>query len=191
MEDTIFPKGFRDCFTADLYARTDKRYSWFRLLGRMIFNPGYSVVVNYRLARYYKKSSLPLTSWLGKLMLASLSRTPGVEIRTDTDIGVGLLICHPHDIVIGEGSKIGKNVTIYNGVSLGARTLMKVDDNKQVNSRYPIIEDGVTLFSGSKIIGQVTIGTNSIVGANSVVNRSFPADSVIAGVPARQVNKKE
>jgi len=191
VEDTIFPNGFRDCFTADLYAGTDKRYSWFRLLGRMIFNPGYSVVVNYRLARYLKRSLLPLTSWIGKLMLARISRAPGVEIRTNTDIGIGLLICHPHDIVIGEGSKIGKNVTIYNGVSLGARTLMQVDDNKHVNSRYPIIEDGVTLFSGSKIIGQVTIGTNSIVGANSVVNRSFPADSIIAGVPARQVNKKE
>ena len=191
MEDTIFPKGFWNCFIADLYARTDKRYSWFRLLGRMILNPGYSVVVKYRLARYFKKSSLPLTSLLGKLILARISHAPGVEIRTDTDIGVGLLICHPHDIVIGEGTKIGKNVTIYNGVSLGARTLMQVDDNKQVNSRYPTIEDGVTLFSGSKIIGRVTIGTNSIVGANSVVNKPFPADSIIAGIPARRINKKE
>jgi len=191
MEDQAFPKGFCNCFKVDLYARTEKRYSWLGLLGRKIFNPGYSCVVNYRLAMYFKRSSIPLTTWFGKLILAKLSRSPGVEIRTSKEIGPGVMICHPHDIVIGEGAVIGKNVTIYNGVSLGARIPIEMDDNKQVDTRYPVIEDGVTLFSGAKVIGPVTIGQGSVVGANSVVNRSFGADSTIAGAPAREIKKKE
>ena len=84
---------------------------------------------------------------------------------------------------------IGKNVTIYNGVSLGARTRQVLDENKNDNTRYPTIENGVTIFSGAKIIGPVTIGKDFIVGANSVVNTSFPANSVIAGVPAQLIGK--
>ena len=91
---------------------------------------------------------------------------------------------HPRDIVLGAGCKIGKNVTIYNGVTLGARTIKSEDNEKDTDRRYPTIEDDVILFAGAKVIGPITIGKGSIVGANSVVNKSFPANSNIAGVPA-------
>ncbi|MHC4443334.1 MAG: serine O-acetyltransferase [Planctomycetota bacterium] len=82
-------------------------------------------------------------------------------------------------------------MTIYNGVSLGARTIQKLDEHKETENRYPTIEDDVVIFPGAKIIGPVVIGAGSIVGANSVVNQSFPANSIIAGAPARQVGTRK
>jgi len=112
---------------------------------------------------------------------------PGVEINCREDVGAGLRIAHAHDIVIGAGARIGRNVTLYNGVTLGARRYEDAEEGAYDSSRYPIIEDGVTVFSGAKVLGPVTIGKNCIVGANSVVLESFPEDSVLAGVPARLV----
>jgi serine O-acetyltransferase len=68
---------------------------------------------------------------------------------------------------------------------------MADDENKDTNTRYPAVEEGVTIFSGTKIIGPITIGKNSIVGANSVVSDSFPENSVIVGVPARLVGERK
>ena len=116
---------------------------------------------------------------------------PGVEFRVRNEIGKGLHIYHPHDIVLGAGCRIGQNVVIYNGVTLGAKTLRDIDENKDVFARYPTIEDGVLIFAGAKIIGPVTIGRNSIVGANAVVMDSFPANSILAGIPARLVGKRD
>lgn len=182
---------FCDCFTIDIYARSEKRYGFFGLLRMLLFNPGYRVVVYYRIATYLNKVRFPrrITSLLGSLILTRLIRVPGVEFRTKFEIGEGLSTYHPHDIVIGAGSRIGKNVNIYNGVTLGARTLMSIDENKDKLTRYPTIEDGVTIFPGAKIIGPVTIGKNSIVGANSVVNQSFEENSIIAGSPARLMGR--
>ena len=183
---------FRDCFTIDLYARSNRRFGAGALLRKLIFNCGYRVVVYYRIATYLGKVRFPrrLAALMGSLILVRLCRVPGVEIRMKDEIGAGILMYHPHDIVLGVGCRIGRNVTIYNGVTLGARTLKTIDENKEVGGRYPVIENGVTIFAGAKIIGPVTIGENSIVGTNSVVNRSFPANSVIAGSPGRVVGER-
>jgi len=116
---------------------------------------------------------------------------PGVEINCGEDVGPGFRIAHAHDIVIGAGVRIGRNVTLYNGVTLGARRYKDAEKGAHDSLRYPIIDDGVTVFSGAKVLGPVTIGKNCIVGANSVVLESFPEDSVIAGVPARLVRSLE
>jgi serine O-acetyltransferase len=178
---------FSDCFTIDYYARTGKKLSFGEWLWELIFDPGFRVVVYYRVALFLKTLTFPRRTAriFGDLILMRLIRVPGVEFRTLGVIGEGLHIYHPHDIVIGKGVKIGKNVTIFNGVTLGARTLLVEDDCKDNDTRYPIIGNNVTIFPGAKIFGPVTIGDNCIVGANSVVNRSFPADSIIAGSPAR------
>lgn len=184
---------FCDCFTVDIKAREPGPYSLRELFKELIFDPGYRAVVYYRIAMFLRKVRFPkrLTNLLSALILVRICRVPGVEIRTKFEIGEGLRIFHPHNIVLGAGCRIGRNVTIYNGVSLGARTLKAIDENKDVVSRYPTIEDGVTIFAGAKIIGPVTIGRNSIVGANSVVNESFPENSIIVGSPAQLVGKRE
>lgn len=179
--------NFFDCFTIDIKARNEKL-----TLRRLLFSLPYRSVVLYRIASWFRDSQLPrvVRNLIANHILYKLSKAPGVEINTKQTIGSGLSLTHPHDIVIGEGVRIGKNVTIYNGVTLGALTLKAIDKNKDVSTRYPLIEDGVTIFSGAKVIGPVSIGKNSIIGANSVVNDSFPENSVIAGIPARLLNKR-
>ncbi len=183
----------RDCFTADLRARSPQRYSPGELLLKLILNPGYRVVVYYRIAVFLRKARFPrrLTNLCASLIRVRLSRVPGVEISVRNDIGYGLHFPHPHDIVLGVGCRIGKNVRFYNGVTLGARTLKAMDENQDDDTRYPTIENGVTIFPGSKIIGPVTIGRDSVVGANSVVTRSFPPNSIIAGAPARLIGGEQ
>lgn len=184
---------FRDCLTVDVYARTNQRHSFGHLFKKLIRDIGYRTVVHYRIAIFFKNIRFPkrLGSLLCSWILMRLCRVPGVEFPAEYEIGEGLLMYHPHDIVLGAGCRIGRNVTIYNGVTLGARTLKTLDKNKDISDRYPVIEDGVTIFSGAKVIGPVRIGKNSIIGANSVVNDSFPENSTIAGIPARLLNKKD
>lgn len=182
-----------ECFTIDLYSRQPTKFLKRELLKNFIFNPGYRVVVYYRLSLYLQNVKIlkRIAHIISRLIIIRLCRVPGVEIRTRFEIGEGLSFYHPHDIVIGAGARIGKNVTIYNGVTLGARTIRDEDAIKDIESRYPTIGNGVIIFSGSKIIGPVSIGDNSIVGANSVVIHSFPPNSVIAGSPARLINSRE
>ncbi len=184
---------FFECFTIDSRSRTGRTPPLGMLIRRMTFEPGYRAVVYYRISLYLKSVRFPRRlAFLGsRLILMRLNRVPGVEIRTNIPIGEGLSVHHAHDIVIGAGARIGKNVTIFNGVTLGARTLQEEDEEKDSANRYPTIGHGVTIFPGAKIVGAVEIGDNSVVGANSVVNRSFPAESIIAGSPARLIRAKK
>tara|TARA_B100001971_G_C18053784_1_gene464233 strand:- start:152 stop:514 length:363 start_codon:yes stop_codon:yes gene_type:complete len=108
----------------------------------------------------------------------------GTKIEYNANIGEGFLIAHSQEIVIGRGSIIGNHVTVYQGVSLGVKDLNPENINK-----FPIIENDVILFAGAKIIGNVRVGRDSIVGTNSVVVNDIPPNSVAVGVPAKIVKK--
>jgi serine acetyltransferase len=183
---------FLDCFTMDL--RPDARKRTLRaLLLRYFLAVDYRVVVRYRMAMWVRGKIIPakLGRLIARRMLWRLSLCPGVEINCTEEIGAGFKVAHAHDIVIGAGARIGRNVTLYNGVTLGARRYADAEEDLGDHSRYPILEDGVTIFSGAKVLGSVTVGRGSIVGANSVVLESFPENSVIAGVPARLIRSLE
>ena len=96
-----------------------------------------------------------------------------------SNIGKNLSMPHPMGIVIGGDTKIGENCTIYQYVTIG-----------QNNNKFPKIGDNVTIYAGAKIIGDVEIGNNVIVGANAVVTHDVPNNSVVAGVPAKIIKKK-
>ncbi|WP_251972479.1 serine O-acetyltransferase [Sphaerotilus microaerophilus] len=106
------------------------------------------------------------------------------DISCRAKIGPGLVIVHGHDIVIGADVIIGRDCTIFNGVTLGNRNLIRSSLGNQ-----PHIGDKVTLSTGSKILGRICIGDNSVVGANAVVISDVPENSTVVGVPGRVINK--
>jgi serine O-acetyltransferase len=106
----------------------------------------------------------------------------GIEIAVRCHIGPGLFFPHTQGTVIGAWS-IGSNATIFQGVTLGAR---EIDFSYEEHSR-PVIGNNVTIGSGAKVLGGVEICDNARVGANSVVLKSVPANSLAVGAPARVV----
>jgi len=109
----------------------------------------------------------------------------GIEIAVRCPIGPGLFLPHTQGTVIGAWS-IGSNATIFQGVPLGGREV----DFTYTQASRPMLEDGVTLGSGAKVLGGLTIGRNARVGANSVVLASVPQDALAVGAPARVLNNK-
>jgi serine O-acetyltransferase len=122
--------------------------------------------------------------WLGAARFVShVSRfLTGIEIHPAAKIGRGLFIDHGMGIVIGETAEIGDNVNLLQGVTLGGTSTRR-------EKRHPTLCDNVTVGSGAKIIGAITIGENSRVGAGSVVVRDVPPNAVVVGVPGRVTSK--
>lgn len=151
----------------------------------MAFNPRFSPVVLCRISRWAylnnNKFLSYLTMWANVILF-------GIEITPRADIGEGLFFPHTNGIVLGAG-RIGKNVTIYQNVTVGARIL----DMHYDLSLRPIIEDDVVIASGAKVIGSVTLGYNCRIGANAVVLKDVPPQMVAIGVPAtiREVTKRD
>lgn len=100
----------------------------------------------------------------------------GIEIHPGAQVGRRLFIDHGMGVVIGETSIVGDDVTLYQGVSLGGT-------GKERGKRHPTVRDNVVVGAGAKILGNITIGKNSRVGAGSVVLRDIPDDSTVVGVP--------
>ena len=108
----------------------------------------------------------------------------GIEIHPGARIGRGFFIDHGMGVVIGETAVIGKCVTLYHGVTLGGTTLEK-------GKRHPTIEDEVVVGAGAKILGNIIIGSHSRIGANAVVVKSVPPNSVVVGVPGQVVVRSQ
>jgi serine O-acetyltransferase len=104
----------------------------------------------------------------------------GIEIHPGAKIGRRFFIDHGMGVVIGETAEIGDNVTLYHGVTLGGTSLEK-------GKRHPTLEDNVTVGAGAKILGAIVIGTGSRIGANAVVIKPVPPNSVVVGVPGQVV----
>ena len=104
----------------------------------------------------------------------------GVDIHPAADIKGGVMIDHATGVVIGETSKIDKNVSIYQGVTLGGKGF-------EVGDRHPKIESGVSIFASSTILGNITIGKNAKVAAGSLVLKDVNPDTTVAGIPAKKL----
>ena len=111
----------------------------------------------------------------------------GIDIHPGAQIGSHFAIDHGTGVVIGETTIVGKHVTLYQGVTLGAKNFRYGDDGRPVNiPRHPILEDGVTVYSNATILGRVTIGEGSVIGGNVWLTRSVPPHSRILQGPARE-----
>jgi serine O-acetyltransferase len=133
-----------------------------------------------------------ITHWLWNHKLRFLARLlsqivrglTGIEIHPAAIIGPRFFIDHGMGVVIGETAEVGADVTLYHGVTLGGTSLTK-------GKRHPTLGDGVVVGTGAKILGAITIGSNSRIGANAVVVKSVPPNSVVVGVPGQVVMRSK
>ena len=117
--------------------------------------------------------------------ISQLSRAmTGIEIHPGAVIGRRFFIDHGSGVVIGETAEVGDDVMLYHGVTLGGRT-------RDAGKRHPTVGNGVAVGAGAKILGPVFIGDRSVVGANAVVTKDAPADSVLVGIPAKPRRRAE
>lgn len=141
--------------------------------------PSFKAILKYRKAhRLYEKKHY----FLARLISQRAARKTGIEIHPGATIGKGLFIDHGHGVVIGETAIIGDNVTLYQGVTLGGT-------GKEHGKRHPTLEDNVMVGTGAKVLGSITIGANSMIGAGSVVLENVPPNSTVVGVPGRVVKR--
>lgn len=140
---------------------------------------GLHAVWSHRVTHWLWTHRLPLAArWLAQVA----RHFTGIEIHPGAKIGPGLFIDHGMGVVIGETAEIGKDVTLYHGVTLGGTSLEK-------GKRHPTLGDRVVVGAGAKVLGNITIGDSSRVGANAVVVKSVPPDSVVVGVPGQVVSR--
>ena len=141
--------------------------------------PGVHALALHRLGNRFWRAG-----WLSTARFVShVSRfITGIEIHPAARLGRGLFIDHGMGIVIGETAEVGNNVSLLQGVTLGGTSTRR-------EKRHPTLQDNVTVGAGAKIIGAITIGENSRVGAGSVVVRDVPPNAVVVGVPGRVTYK--
>jgi serine O-acetyltransferase len=140
---------------------------------------GLHAVWAHRLAhKFFKRNLLFLAR-----VISQISRFfTGIEIHPGAQIGRRFFIDHGMGVVIGETCIIGNDVTIYQGVTLGGT-------GKEKGKRHPTLEDHVLVATGAKVLGNITIGKNSKVGAGSVVLQNVPPNATVVGIPGKVVIK--
>jgi serine O-acetyltransferase len=137
--------------------------------------PGLHALWFYRIAHWFWGHRL---FWMGRLTSHFGRALTGIEIHPGARISPGFFVDHGMGVVIGETAEVGPNVTLYHGVTLGGTSWKK-------GKRHPTIEEDVVVGAGAKILGPITIGARTRIGANAVVVRDVPPDSVVVGIPGR------
>ncbi len=160
---------WRACFERDPAAN-----NWLEVL---LAYPGFHAIVAHRFIH-------PMYRWRWPVIPRLLSNVnrfiTGVEIHPGAELGSGLFIDHGMGVVIGETAEVGRNCTLYQGVTLGGTSL-------QHGKRHPTLEDNVIVGAGAGIIGAIVVGANSKVAAGAVVVKDVPPNSTVVGVPGRVV----
>src|SRR5512137_2507148 len=147
----------------------------------LVCYPGLHALWGYRISHWLWGHGLKLPGrWVSHLFRA----LTGIEIHPGAAIGPGFFIDHGMGVVIGETAEIGADVTLYHGVTLGGTSLAK-------GKRHPTLEDRVVVGAGAKILGAITIGADSRIGANAVVVKSVPPNSVVVGIPGQIVQRSK
>ena len=138
---------------------------------------GVHAILSHRAAHAFQEAGVPLVPRL----LSNLARiATGIEIHPAANIGREFFIDHGTGVVIGETAEIGDRVTLYQGVTLGGTGFAS-------GKRHPTLEDNVTIGSGAKLLGPITVGHGAKIGANSVVIHDVPPNSTVVGNPGHPV----
>lgn len=141
--------------------------------------PGFKAVAAHRVAHAFYQLGLPL---LPRLISEFAHQTTGIDIHPGAKIGSHFFIDHGSGVVIGATAVIGDHVTLYQGVTLGAKRFQRDEHGTVVKGqpRHPILADHVTVYAGAAILGRITIGAGSVIGGNVWLTESVPANSRIS-----------
>ncbi|OFX13615.1 MAG: serine O-acetyltransferase [Armatimonadetes bacterium RBG_16_58_9] len=136
---------------------------------------GLHAITWHRVAHFFLRHRLKLLA----RVISQINRfMTGIEIHPGARIGRGFFIDHGMGVVIGETAEIGDNCLLYHGVTLGGVSLEK-------KKRHPTLGNNVVVGAGAKVLGPINIGDNAQVGANAVVLKDVPPDSIVVGIPGR------
>jgi len=139
--------------------------------------PGVAAIAVHRIAHYLYKRKIPL---LPRMMSELVHSRTGIDIHPGATIGVSFFIDHGTGVVVGETSRIGNRVKLYQGVTLGAHSVDARSVRGKRVQRHPTIEDDVTVYAGATILGgQTVIGEGSVIGGNVWLTRSVPAHTTV------------
>ena len=141
--------------------------------------PGFQALTIHRISHKLWNYNLPLLPRIISHMTRFLT---GIEIHPGAKIGRGVFIDHGMGVVIGETSEIGDRCLLYQGVTLGGT-------GKESGKRHPTLESNVVVGAGAKVLGGICIGTNTRIGAGSVVVKNVDANSTVVGIPGRVVHQ--
>jgi serine O-acetyltransferase len=139
--------------------------------------PGVHALLAHRVSHALHHAGIPLVP---RLLATATRATTNIEIHPAAKIGDALFIDHGTGVVVGETAEIGDNVTLYQGVTLGGTGFA-------TGKRHPTVEDNVTIGSGAKLLGPITVGHGAKIGANSVVITDVPPNSTVVGNPGHVV----
>src|SRR5436190_1814088 len=139
--------------------------------------PGIHALLAHRVAHALDSAGVPFLPRSLSMLARAMT---GIEIHPSARIGDGLFIDHGAGVVIGETAEIGDRVTLFQGVTLGGTGFA-------TGKRHPSVQDNVTIGSGAKLLGPITIGHGAKIGANSVVIHDVPAHSTVVGNPGHPV----
>jgi serine O-acetyltransferase len=158
------------------FERVSDRPGLLGLIKFYLFHRGFRATMLFRCAHWLYAHHVRI---IPELVTAHCLTVTGADIPYPADIEPGLVILHPVGVVIGGRTKIGKNCTLMQGVTLGAKW------SRGGLPEYPVIGDNVVIGAGAKVLGKVTIGDDAIIGANAVVLSDIPPGATAVGIPAQ------
>ena len=164
---------FTQTFALRGQAFSQRRVFWESL----VFKAGFQAVLLYRVSHWLFQRGWINLAWLLSRLSVALT---GAEIEFNAQIGPGMFVAHPVGVVVGRGTVIGSNVTIFQSVSFGVKSWHPNDIRK-----FPKVGNGCYFFAGAAVLGDVTVGSNCIVGANAVLTTDLPDGAMALGVPAK------
>jgi serine O-acetyltransferase len=154
-------------------------------LSIIICYPGVKALFFHRIANFFCLANF---HFIAKF-ISQLSRFfMGIEIHPKAKIGKNFFIDHGMGVVIGETSEIGDDVTMYHAVTLGGISPSINSDDQREVKRHPTLKNNVVVGSGAQILGNIIIGENAKIGANAVVLKNVPANAIMVGIPAKNIN---
>lgn len=184
----IFNMDWKTCkylVSSDLKREISGNITLWKFFFTYLVKESFMVSVWFRLGTFFmsKKSAIykPLY-YIAKIGHRHIQHKTGIQLPIGTQVGEGLKFFHHDCIIIAQYAKIGKNVSIHQGVTIG-----RVFAGPYAG--VPIIGDSVVIFAGAKLLGNISIGDGAVIGANAVVTRDVPANCVVAGIPARVISE--